>query len=191
MSERPKRSLGRISRFATLCVAVAVTGATYAGVSSALTPQPAFPNGSSAGSLPATGIPPESSAVVRHMIVDAGDQANVGLNDSSIAQARTLGQTSAGTIFVVPGTNGHICLVLAYAVSCGSAAEAEGSPVIASVYVRDASNRLVGGGVTTTDATSVSLPLDNGTAGAASVVKGGFIFQGQPGRTLAGKEAVK
>ena len=109
--------------------------------------------------------------------VDAAQQ--FGISSDSYTQIRQLATTSAGAIYVVPGTNG-LCVALLPAVSCGRPGHNADASV--AVFVPDPSgNFLVGGGVTAASAGHVSLHARNGATADATAVDGGFTLSASAG----------
>lgn len=114
-------------------------------------------------SLPARGLPltspSERTKVAINNLVGAAS-TRFGITSDSFEQTRQLAITSAGPLYLVPGSRGA-CLALGSAVSCGDPGSAS-EPVLA-LFTTSGSGVLVGGGVVSSDVRSVTLA----TPGAA------------------------
>jgi hypothetical protein len=83
-------------------------------------------------------------------------EARYGITPASYTEARKVARTTAGTLFLIPGSQGA-CLFLAYAVSCGDPG-APGEPMLALIIKPVAGgDSLVGGGITSATASAVTL----------------------------------
>ena len=116
-------------------------------------------------------------------MVEPEAAARYGVTPASFSQTRVLAQTSAGTIYIVPGTKGT-CVVLLPAASCGDPGT-PGEPTIA-IFVQDgATGNLVGGGITDVRTNGVTVNQSNGQPVDAVLVPGGFVVSSsldiQPG----------
>jgi hypothetical protein len=157
--------------FSVLAVAVV----TFVGVSRALAPAPALPHGYSVSELPAMSLPSATQLKIGGLI-SAHAATRFGITSDSYRQARRLALTSAGPLYVIPGTQG-LCVALRAAVSCGQPSASE--PTVSVFVTAPASKFMVGGGVTPDGTTQVLVKPQVGPALPVQIVKGGFVVSEQ------------
>jgi hypothetical protein len=154
-----KRTIALGILFALL--ALTLSGVSYALRSSAPS-QPGSPQlrpNVPAANLPATTLPPAAQAAFQSIISPAA-AARFGITPASYRQARSVASTSAGTLYLIPGAKGA-CLFLAYGVSCGDPGAVD-QPLLALLVKPLSSNSLVGGGITSAAATTVTASVAGG-----------------------------
>lgn len=159
-------------------VATAENGQTPAGLPSAL----------SASDLPKVVVPEGDLAAVETALQRAAPE--FGVDADSYKSARVLTTTSAGPLYVIPGSSG-LCLVVPTGyVSCGPLGyrDMEATETQAVVLiVRNPAGSAEGGGVVLRDAKGIDIMREGGTPLPLSKVRGGFVLA--PGRVDAAEVA--
>jgi hypothetical protein len=141
-----------------------------------------------AGHLPATSLPAAARAAFQAVISPAAAD-RFGITDASYDQVRRIATTAAGTLFLVPGTHGA-CLFLTYAVSCGDPGATD-EPVLALVVKPVGDDVLVGGGITSTAATSVAIATADGRSARLDSSDGTFSVTAASGLSAEDKIAFR
>jgi hypothetical protein len=142
-------------------LALAFSAGSYA-LRTAAPPQPGQPGlraNVPAAQLPAVALPTATKSAIADVISPSA-AARFGITSASYAQARQVAHTTAGTLFLIPGSRGA-CLFLAYAVSCGDPG-ASGQPMLALLVKPFSSNSLVGGGISSSATTDVTIKTTTG-----------------------------
>jgi hypothetical protein len=93
-----------------------------------------------------------------------------GITADSYAQVRRIAGTSAGVLYLIPGSSGA-CLVVGAAASCGDPGASD-EPMLDLLVQAPSSNVLVGGGITTD---AIRQVRQKGTSQSFAVVKGTFV----------------
>lgn len=106
-----------------------------------------------------------------------------GITSESFKAARTLGRTSVGPLYLIPGRAG-VCLVLSPAAACGYPGEKD--RVLALVVADPVTRKAVGGGVVTDDVAAVRVSSET-RAVAARVDAGVFWIQQADDIDLSGQ----
>ncbi|HEX5468291.1 MAG TPA: hypothetical protein VFW80_04505 [Gaiellaceae bacterium] len=157
-------------RKSVLVISVLAAGAVgFVATSHATGTSTDVPADLSAADLAPVAISKSDQVAIQDLIGPEG-ASDYGISDESFSNARQLADTSAGPLYVVPGSSG-LCLVIPSSASaCGNPSDAE--PTVA-LFVPGPSGALVGGGVIPREVTSVSLTEGDATVGA-TIVDGGF-----------------
>jgi hypothetical protein len=150
---------------------LAVAVVTFVGVSRALAPAPALPHGYSVRDLPTVSLPSATQLKIGGLI-SSDAAARFGITSDSYRQARQLAVTTAGPLYVIPGTQG-LCVAVRSAVSCGQPSAAE--PVVAVLVTAPSSEFMVGGGVVPDGTSQVLVKSQTGSALPVQIVDGGFV----------------
>jgi|GraSoiStandDraft_4_1057263.scaffolds.fasta_scaffold32561_5 hypothetical protein len=155
---------------------LATASITFVGVSYAVrgSSAPQLPPGNSAGVLPIVTPPEADQALLAKLLTDRAG-ARFGVTSASISAVRLLARTSAGPLYVLPGTNG-LCVALLDALSpglsCGDP-QGSGDPTVAIFGPDPSETFVVGGGVTQTGK-AVLVRRSDGTLLHADSAAGGF-----------------
>jgi hypothetical protein len=163
-----------LQKLALLAVLVAAGSGAYVATSSATSKNVGLPPDVTANALAPVSVSADQQIAIQNAI-GADTAAAFGISDASYGQVRQLSTTSVGPLYVVPGSAGE-CLVLADAVSCGSAGGGH-DPAVA-VFHSDASGNYVGGGVITNKIHEITLTDYSGASATASLTRGGFTIDG-------------
>jgi hypothetical protein len=120
--------------------------------------------------LPTSSLGSAEATTINNLIGEVGVSA-YGITADSYARVRVLKRTSLGTMYLISGSRGA-CLVLNSASSCGDPG-ASGQPMLALVRYDALRDELVGGGIVTDTAHTVTLDVA-GKKIATSVNQGIF-----------------
>lgn len=161
-----------LRRLGLLLVALVAFGAAFLTTSLASSRQPPLQANFPAASLHQVSLSPaERLAISNLMGVELG--ARVGITDASYDNARLVGHTSVGPLYLILGTSGA-CLYLSDAISCGDPAQSPEAPLSLLVSNR-AGNAFVGGGVTAQSARDVSIGVPGVGRVTKAVTQGAFV----------------
>jgi hypothetical protein len=148
--------------------AVAFFGGSYAMASGS---KPDLP-----GWVPAAALDKVSLTAQERLAINNGIPTDVaekfGVSSGSFDDARLLANTSAGPLYVIPGS-GAACLALAGTVSCNDLKRQKG--VLIDLYLRTSKGGYyVGGGLVGPGTTSISIVHGDGRVAARHAVNGVF-----------------
>lgn len=138
-----------------LCLAVVACSAFIATTSAVSASSNSASTTSFQEDLPILASPPTPlPSAARVAVTESGMAERFGLTEDSLMNSRLIGGTAVGQLFFIPGQRGN-CLVLADTVGCTMALTVQ-EPVV-SILRLSPSGHLVGGGVVTQGAKSVTI----------------------------------